>query len=48
MEDKGNSLLDVTQSVSTSLSSNIICDKAGENKEAVHASPKTTEHSAEQ
>ena len=48
VEDKGNSLLDVRQSVSTSLSSNIICDQADENKEAAHASPKSTEHSAEQ
>ena len=32
----------------SSLSSNIICDQADENKDAAHASPQTTEHSAEQ
>ena len=32
----------------SSLSSNKICDQADENKEAAHASPQTTEHSAEQ
>ena len=26
----------------------MICDKTDENKEAAHASPQTTEHSAEQ
>ena len=32
----------------SSLSSNKICDQADENKEVAHASPQTTEHSAEQ
>ena len=32
----------------SSLSSNIISDQADENKEAAHASPQTTEHSAAQ
>ena len=47
VENKGNSFLDVAQST-TSESSNIIFDQADENKEAAHASPHTTEHSAEQ
>ena len=44
---QAKSLKRAKQSTS-SLSSNKICDQADENKEVAHASPQTTEHSAEQ
>ena len=37
-----------TEQSTSSLSSNKVCDQADENKGAAHASPQTTEHSAEQ